>query len=239
MTTNLHFPKQRLTEKEKLADDSAWGKNMVDHLIQNSYSLTGGNVNNPKYQEMLSNYRLYNNILDQRDFERECNPLGLTVGEFKDEIRPYNKTYNKIQVLLGEELKRPFDYRTVVVDTDSIRTKFLEQDMLVGDFIKNTVGKFTQIISDYTKKVEQVQQDPTLSPEEMQAVEQQMQEKINAEIDRIFSEEQLSSFNNNNFITAKEQAASKLLKYLERKLDLPSRKNDNFKHALIAGEEIT
>jgi hypothetical protein len=78
-----------------------------------------------EYDKKLSNYRLYNNIIDQKEFEKECNPLGFEVGQFEDEIKPYNKAYNKIQVLLGEELKRPFSYRTIISNSDGINEKQL------------------------------------------------------------------------------------------------------------------
>ena len=48
------------------------------------------------YERMMSNYKLFNNIIDQKDLERECNPLGLEIGQFKDLVQPYNKTYNEI-----------------------------------------------------------------------------------------------------------------------------------------------
>ena len=88
-----NFPRQRLSFTEKIKDDYRWAKDTTDSLLAHSY-VTHGKLSD--FDRMISNYRLFNNELDQRDFERECEPLGLDVGAFQDEIQPYNKTYNKI-----------------------------------------------------------------------------------------------------------------------------------------------
>lgn len=238
MTTSNTFPKQRISEREKLAKDCEWGKETIDQLIMNSVPFHGGHyagrMNNGMdndYSRMVSNYMLYNNVINQEDFERECNPLGLNVGEFKDEIKPYNKTYNKIQVLLGEELKRPFDYTVAVTDTDSIRTKMMEHDQKIQEAISNTMSKIQQIIQSNMD----MQNPQELSPEQ----QQQMEQEMDAEFAKFFSKEQLGALNDQNFINKKEAAARKLLRYFALFLNLPSLKNDGFKHSLIAGTEIT
>ena len=131
-----NFPKQRLSFNDKIKDDYKWCKTVIDNLLTN-YSADRSIMNSPGslYDKKLANYRLYNNILDQADFERECNPLGLEVGQFRDEIQPYNKTYNKIQVLLDEENKRPFKYKVIVTDPDSIRTKLAYRDGMFRNYV--------------------------------------------------------------------------------------------------------
>ena len=87
------FPKQRLSFKEKAKSSFKWAKETIDHLLLNfSLDTTAVNTYHTDYHRKLSNYQLYNNQLNQADFARECNPLGLDVGQFADEIQPYNKT---------------------------------------------------------------------------------------------------------------------------------------------------
>ena len=75
---------QRISEREKLKNDKEWAKRMIDyiamrHLINSYYETRNPDstvtVHND-YARMLSNYQLYNNVVNQKDFERECNPLG-------------------------------------------------------------------------------------------------------------------------------------------------------------------
>jgi hypothetical protein len=124
----LKFPKQRLSYSDKIKDDFKWAKDTMKYLCtysyQNSEYYNDYNDLSKEFNRKLSNYQLYNNIINQADFEKECNPLGLTIKP-EDDIKPYNKTYNKIQVLLGEELKRPFSYRCIISNTEGIKQKEL------------------------------------------------------------------------------------------------------------------
>ena len=93
------FQKQRLSYSEKISKDHKWAKDMVDSLTMNHGEWTSTNFpssTQTDYFRKLSNYQLFNNVLNQEDFEKECNPFGINVGQFKDEIKPYNKIPNKI-----------------------------------------------------------------------------------------------------------------------------------------------
>lgn len=209
MNELINFPKQRLPFKDKVKDDYRWCKDMVDNLLLN-YAHTEGGVNDyqTEYNRKLSNYQLYNNILNQKDFERECNPLGIEVGQWKDQIQPYNKTYNKIQVLLGEELKRPFNYRSVLVNSDGIRSKLQMKEQLLREFIMSQIRPL-------------LGQD--VSEDEQQSV---------------IPPEQLDEYMSKSYLDAREHTANKILQYLLKKESLLEKKNDGFKHGLISGEEF-
>ena len=129
-----NFPKQRLSYKEKIADEYAWAKSNIDSLLMNHASDYSINLKSD-YHRMLSNYQLFNNVLNQADFERECEPLGLEVGQYEDEIKPFNKTYNKIQVLLGEEVRRPFKYKAVLTNSEGIKSKLEHRDELLRQYV--------------------------------------------------------------------------------------------------------
>jgi len=101
--SDVNFPKQRISYDEKIANDNAWGRRVIDLLILTDNS-NGASDLETRYTRMLSSYQLYNNIINQADFEKDCNPLGIEVGQFQDEIKPYNKTPNKINALLGRRV---------------------------------------------------------------------------------------------------------------------------------------
>jgi len=211
-----NFPKQRLSFNDKIKDDYKWCKTVIDNLLTN-YSADRSIMNSPGslYDKKLANYRLYNNILDQADFERECNPLGLEVGQFRDEIQPYNKTYNKIQVLLDEENKRPFKYKVIVTDPDSIRTKLAYRDGMFRNYVLSQVqNTLSQVGIQFDSEEALFDPSTLIDP---------------SEVDKFMS---------TKFKSAQEIAGGKLLAFLEKKLNIRELKNDAFKHGLISGEEF-
>lgn len=209
------LPRQRLPYSKKSANDFEWAKEVIDALTV-SFSIDGNHTaaNISEYNRMLSNYQLYNNKLNQQDFERECNPLGLSIGQFQDQIQPYNKTYNKIQVLLGEEFKRPFNFRTVLVNSDGIKSKLAARDKMLRDYVTSQVQ---QVIQSLSQQYNMPTED--LAPE-------------------LFDEKQIAELSNTSFLDSKEIAASKILNYLIKRLSIQDLKNDAFKHALIAAREF-
>ena len=78
-----NFPKQRLSYTKKSAEDFKWAKEVIDSILVSSPQQQDiVNNYNSEYGRKLSNYRLYNNQLDQKDFERDCNSLGLEIGQY-------------------------------------------------------------------------------------------------------------------------------------------------------------
>jgi hypothetical protein len=233
-SNGLAFPKQRLSYKDKIAKDFQWGKDMIDNLELNYYG-SSYNYNTDStvdrngradYSRKLSNYDLYNNKIYQQDFERECNALGIEIGQFVDEVKPYNKTPNKIGVLLGEELLRPFNYRPILINSEGIRTKQAAFDEALRGLIQENVEELiTTIRSRYNMNV---------ADQERQQLEQEIQEKVDSLVDAT----ELSKLRRTSYLDQREIMASRILEYLRLKLRLRSLMNDAFKHGLIAGEEV-
>lgn len=211
-----NFPKQRLPYSDKVKDDYKWARNVINNLLLN-YGLDTTIVNqyHTEYQRKLANYQLFNNQLNQKDFEQECNPLGLELGQFQDKIQPYNKTYNKIQVLLGDELRRPFNYRPILINSDGIRSKLAVKDVMLRKYV----------LSQLQPIIQQIQ--PMFAPDELQG-----------EMDKILPPEEIDKYMKYNYREAREILATKILDYLKKSLSIADIKNDAFKHGLISGEEL-
>lgn len=215
MTDINMFPKQRLSYAEKSKNNYQWAKDVVDYLLLN-YAATNNSANGiDDYERMLSNYQLYNNILNQKDFERECNPFGIEIGQFKDYIQPYNKTPNKIQVLLGEEVKRPFTYKTVLVNDDGIRAKQEYKNQMLRQFLMNEIQT---VVASLTG-------------------DQASQEEVQQMMGQIIPPENLDEYMSKSYLDGREHLANQILTYLFKKLRTVERKNDGFKHGLISGIE--
>jgi len=208
---NTLFPKQRLSYAEKSKDDFAWAKLMVDHIVQYSNTFSPSPGGNTDYDRKYANYQLYNNVINQKDFERELNPFGVEVGQFEDQIMPYNKTPNKIGILTGEELKTPFRYRTVLVNSDGIRSKELHKKELLKKYLNAQISAEVQKI-------------------------QQSDEEVNTE--GLVDPAELEHYMSFTYQEAREKLASDILGYLIRKDNLKEKKNEGFKHGLIGGDEM-
>jgi hypothetical protein len=211
-----NFPKQRLPYSRKASSNFKWAKDVVDSILSYSPQDEGVvNKYNSSYQRKLSNYQLYNNQLNQFDFERECNPLGLDVGQFKDAIQPYNKTYNKIQILLSDESKRPFNFRTILVNAEGVRSKLSQRDAMLRNYIDSVIKQTISSLSDiYSPELLEVHQEHIINPKD------------------------LDKYMRYSYRERREILAQNILQYLYRKMDIKDIKTDAFKHALISGEEV-
>lgn len=231
MQMSVVLPKQRLTYKEKSKDDFKWAKDCIQAVATRTYQYNSDFPHaHSDIQRKLVNYRLYNNQIDQSDFERECNPFNIQAEEFVDRIQPYNKLANKINVLLGEELKRPFNLRAYLVNSSAVNAQTRAKDQLQRDYINHS---FSQEILKYKKQL--MSQFGNIEDEqELQALE----EELNAEVDKIVSPEMMDKYLSTSWRDAVEIMVDQLLQWYNRKLRIRHIKNDSFKHALISGEEF-
>ncbi len=206
------FLRQRLSYKDKIKDDYAWAKKVIDSiLVDTSSNIAVTNVSD--YNRMLANYQFYNNIINQKDFEAECNPLGLdvTVG---DEVKPYNKTPNKINVLLTEESNRPFELKALLINDEGIRSKLAYKDSLLKQFVLSSLQESINKVNEAFPKELIDQTEPVMDPSE------------------------ISKYMSTKYLSQKEILANKILNHYKRLLDIPSIKNETFKHALLTAYEI-
>ncbi len=173
-------------------------------------------------REMEANYKLFNNILDQKDFEMECNPLGISVGQFQDEIKPYNKTYNKIQVLLGEELKRPFNFKAVLTSPGGIKSKNQKKNDLIKQYIQ---AELQAAIAQAKAKV------GNIPPEEAE-------EAIQKLTNEVMDPSQIDKYMSTTYQESVEILSNKMMDFLIIQQDIKSKKNDAFKHGLISDFDL-
>lgn len=208
------FPKQRLSFAEKVKNDNQWTKDTIDCLVIN-YANERGSMNPgaTDYDRMHSNYQLFNNQLNQKDFEKECDPLGIDAGQFKDEIMPYNKTYNKIQVLLSDEMRRPFNFRAVLTNSEGIKSKMAYKDSLLREYVYSQIQQVTSSL------------DQNFNPE------------ISKQYGSVMDPEEIDKYMSTKYLDSVEITANKLLRHFSKALLVQEKKNDAYKHALLSGYE--
>ena len=207
--------KYRLSEKEKYADDCKLAKEMVNEIIP---AFTRSKDWIEEYNNDLASYKLYNNDISSEDFEQVCNPLGIDVGQYDSEVLPYNKTYTKIDVLLGEEYKRGTNFILALMNSKALEEKDEELKNLYLTYIQEIVEKNERII--------QAQQ---------QGLEESEIQKIRDEVIQSKTPEDIEK---TSYMSELEILGNHILNYGMYAEDVRSLKNDAFKHALLSDKEF-
>jgi hypothetical protein len=239
------FTKQRLSFKEKKADDYKVIKDFVNSIIKYHEEdfiyddLDKEHDGTNKYRRvrnMLSNYRLFNNQLDQSDFRDYCDSIGIkeSIGAKIHDIKAYNKTYNKINVLLGEEFRRPDTQRVVLVNPEGVRSKLEKRKEMYKEYIQAEVQMAVLAVQ---KQYPEVDPSGYKSEEEYQADVQEREAAIQEKVNSVFPPAEIEKYMSTSYLSQKEITAADLLKYLYYKENIKEKKNDGFKHGLISGEE--
>lgn len=209
----MDYINQRLTESQKRANKFKEARDIVDYLIP-AYHSSENWIE--EYDRDLANYRIINNQLQKDDFEAICNPLGLKEGYFEDEILPYNKIPSKLNLLLGEELKRNEDYSAMLLDDSSI---------LMKDY------QMSEMFYQYAiEEIEKVEKEIRLKSEG------KTEEEIQRELEKYSSNFNLEDLL--KYKTELEIFANAVIKYASHACDLKTKKNTGFKHAMITDKEV-
>jgi hypothetical protein len=112
------FPSQKRTRAQKT---KSWAKDCVESADSKGMYQHEG-VRQYRKNKVI-NYQLYNGIIDRRDMELTINPYKTVAAFIPEELPHYPIAVPKINLLLGEESKRRFDFKVVVTNPDAISKK--------------------------------------------------------------------------------------------------------------------
>ena len=117
---NYSLPPQKVSTARK---GKNWQQMSVDAII-NLSSQTISNNRSSKYNKQV-NYNLYNSIFEETDFDYILNPMGLkgNYANVATKMKDYNIIRPKIELLKGEEMKRPFSFRVRAVNGEVVSQK--------------------------------------------------------------------------------------------------------------------
>lgn len=115
MATINDLPRQRLPKSKKT---KSWGISVIDDLEKLSYT-DSYNGRSTKYRKQV-NFDLYNGRINKEDFEYVINPYNFKKDEFPANLQHYDICSPKINLLLGEEIRRPFNFRAVATNPEAI-----------------------------------------------------------------------------------------------------------------------
>lgn len=123
---------------QKRSTSSKTNIKFIKECVEGSMSLANMEVNSivASKKNMSTNYNLRSDILDEKDVEQAINPWGIKGATFPAKMQNYPIANPKIDLLVGEEFKRKFDWRVTVVNPDAVSQK---EDML-RDTMKKAVA---------------------------------------------------------------------------------------------------
>lgn len=120
MNTNFYtnFPNQQKTQAQRTPD---WYKKCLDSAID-QVTLEYHGIRQT-YQNKVRNYNLSNDIFDFTGLRKQMVPLFPEGGKFPIDLQHYPIAPQKLDLLVGEELKRPFIFTARVTNDDAITQK--------------------------------------------------------------------------------------------------------------------
>ncbi len=208
MKTVNSKPAQKISMHKK---NEAWKKACVDY-----YSGAGdtghGFMNRTKSDEIQSYYNLYDSIYSEKDLKYVTNPFKQDDG-FPATAQDYNIIRPYIDQLLGEETKRPFNFRVCRTSQDAASEVQEKAMQMIMDYIQATImGK--------------------LSPEQAQQYQQALQSG------EIMPPEQIAKWATKDYKDLAETSAYHSLQYLKYKLNIMHEFFKGAKDLFVGGGEI-
>lgn len=118
LNEDVSFPSQKRSHSAKT---DKWRRECVDGA--EALAVYRDDSLRQSFANKKINYDLYSDILDQADIEAVCNPLGIAGLESPAKMQNYPICNPKIDLLVGESIKRRFDFKVRVVNDDAISSK--------------------------------------------------------------------------------------------------------------------
>jgi len=186
------------------AKDKAWKEACVDNIVGREGGLYS------ERDRMKTAYDLYNGIFREDDLKYVTNPFKVD-DSFPASLQNFNIIRPKINLLLGEETKRP---NNIMVYQTNEGAGELVKEKLKGMLLE-------AILADVKKQV---------APE--QVSEEEASKKFDEEIAKI------TNYVSSDYTNPAEIVAHRSLEYLKAFLRLDNETLKGFKDGLIAGKEI-
>lgn len=205
---NSAFPRQKLPLSKK---GKKWQEDCVNYIIGEGNVTSGGNSTS-YYGELQTYYNLYNSIFDEKDFKSITNPFKVEDG-FPATPHDFNIIRPKVDLLIGEETKRPLNFRVIRTSQEATSEMQEKEKQMILQYIEAAITA-------------------RMSPEEAQQFQEQLQSG------EIMPPEQIAKYMDKDYKDIVENTAYHSLTYLREKLYLDNEFIKGWKDGLISGREI-
>jgi hypothetical protein len=133
MIDKSNFPVQKLPLSKKT---EVWRQASLDAVISRE---SGGFYSSTRKTNMSTWYGLYNSEYDEKDLKYVTNPFKVEDG-FPAKVQNFNIIRPKIDLLIGEESKRPWDPRVIQTNPDVVTQLQDKKKELLMQYIQAEVG---------------------------------------------------------------------------------------------------
>ena len=205
---NSAFPRQKLPLSKK---GKKWQEDCVNYIIGEGNVTSGGNSTS-YYGELQTYYNLYNSIFDEKDFKSITNPFKVEDG-FPATPHDFNIIRPKVDLLIGEETKRPLNFRVIRTSQEATSEMQEKEKQMILQYIQAAITA-------------------RMSPEDAQQFQEQLQSG------EVMPPEQIAKYMDKDYKDIVENTAYHTLTYLREKLDLDNEFIKGWKDGLISGREI-
>ena len=165
MSTIPNLPPHQLPFKRK---NKEWRKKFVDWADSKTFS-TNSLVRKSVMHKKI-NYDLLRGILHMSDLELILNPDHLKAGFIPDRITHYPIMNSKLNVLIGEESKRVFDFRVVITNPNSISEIENTKRDAIRERLQQLLSDDSLNEDDFNQKLEQMNDYFTYEYQDMREV---------------------------------------------------------------------
>ena len=151
MNDIIQFPRQALPLSKKTTE---WGEKCLlwgDSRTPEHFSPVRDSIRHKKI-----NYDLVSGTIHMDDLATIINPGGVIADYVPKKIQHFPIMNSKLQVLIGEELKRPFDWRAVVTNMSAISDIERVKKEQVLQELTETIEDNSLSMEDYDERLEEL-----------------------------------------------------------------------------------
>ena len=197
------MPRMLLSDKDK---NEKWCDSMIDYIV-GYLTDSSGSLTLNRYKD-IRNYNMYNGQIHLNDYKYLTEQYGTT---YPARLVNYPIVQPKIDLLLGEELRRPLDSKVTTINKESVNRKEDYKVML----------EMNKLLRDIHKEIKE-----------------ETGFDIEMEGDQMDIPEDIDKYMRYNYKEAIEEAAQDRLEYLIQEQGLKEIYKNGFRDLLITGKEF-
>jgi len=220
-----------LTQKQKEQNDNEWYKERargIDALCSNVVGFGGIG----ETDRMKTNYDLFNNIVNMKDFDYVVKPFGDNLGELPATLTNRDICSAKIKVLHGLELKRPFGWKVLAVNEEATTRKEQAEFQMISQFVVNSI--MLPIKQEIEMQYQQQQQQgQPLTADQQQKIQQQIAQELEAK-----TPEEVRKYMKRTHQDPAEAMMHQILEYIIQKEQVEHKFHRGWKHATLSAKEV-
>lgn len=229
--SNTNSDNHRLTRKEKEANDFKWYKEKIDSYDKESVNNSSGYGGISEYQRIKVNCDLFNDIIDLKAFAYVCSPFGAEVGQLPASMVNRDICSYRIKALLGMEMKRPFGYKVLAVNSEATTRREQEETKRLKEYVTEQI--MLPIKQQIELQYQQEAQGKELTPQEKKDIESQMAQAVQAQ-----TPEEVKKYMQRDHQDPAEVQGHQIMEYLMKQQDIKKKFNIGWKYGLLTAYEV-